>query len=110
MIEKTIAEIEARITRARSISERTKASLLKELAILKIEVADLAKTHEEQAESITRFAQASTHEATREQKDQELLDISLKGFSSSVKEFENSHPTLVQTANRIAQALANMGI
>ncbi len=110
MIDKTIADIEARIQQARSISEKTRSDLLKELEVLREEMAELAKTHGEQAESITRFTGASAHEATREAQDRELLEISLKGLSTSVKAFENSHQRLVGTVNRIAQVLANMGI
>jgi hypothetical protein len=36
--------------------------------------------------------------------------LSLAGLSSSVEEFEQSHPRLVQIANAISNALANLGI
>jgi hypothetical protein len=52
----------------------------------------------------------STHEATRKQKNPNLLKLSIDGLSVSVKEFEVSHPKLVEQVNNIANMLANMGI
>jgi hypothetical protein len=52
----------------------------------------------------------SAQEATREKKNPETLKHSLGGLESSVGEFEETHPKLVGTVNRIAAMLANMGI
>ena len=71
------------------------------LATLKSEVAALSKTHSEQAESIAGFTEVSTREATREQKNPHLLELSLDGLTASVEEFESSHPKLVQIVNSI---------
>jgi TRAP-type uncharacterized transport system substrate-binding protein len=62
------------------------------------------------AESFTGFAQTSAHEATRKDKNEDLLDLSLKGLTSSVNELESSHPKLVEIVNRISYMLSNMGI
>jgi len=110
MIQKTIENIETKIRESDSVSDESRSELLRLLVTLKAEIAELSKTHPEQAESITSFAQASAHEATRKEKNPDLLKLSLDGLSESVKELEASHPDLLRLVNRVSQALANMGI
>ena len=110
MIEKTISEIEAQIGGAEAVSAERKQELLKLLATLKTEVAELSKTHDEQANSIAGFAKISAHEATRTEQNRELRELSLKGLRSSAEGFEKSHPHLVQIVNRISQTLSDLGI
>lgn len=110
MIEKTISEIEARVSAADAIDARHKAELLTLLGKLKSEVGALAKTHGEQADSIAGFAQISAHEATRKEQNPESLEHSVAGLRSSVGGFEVSHPQLVQVVNSISNTLANLGI
>jgi len=110
MIKETISSIEAKIQSAEAINGDKKRELLQLLGTLKSEVDTLAKTHDEQAQSIAGFTEISAHEATRTQQNPELLQLSLKGLSSSVEGFENSHPRLVQIVNTISQTLSNLGI
>ena len=110
MIQDTIAKIEAQIQKGSSIKDENKAQLLGLLATLKSEIEKLAEAHGEQAESIAGFTRISTHEATRQNKDLQLMKLSAKGLSSSVKGFEMSHPKLVEIVNSISQLLSNMGI
>jgi hypothetical protein len=110
MIEDTLAKIEARIHGTDAIREDKRQELQQLLATLKSEVGALSKTHAEQAESIAGFTEVSTHEATREQKNPHLLQLSLDGLTSSVEEFESSHPKLVQIVNSMSNTLANLGI
>ena len=110
MIDDTLSKIEARIRSSDSIKDERKQELLQLLGTLKSEVSNLSKTHEEHAESIAGFTEASTREATRSQQNPELLDLSLKGLSSSVEGFEKSHPRLVQIVNAISQTLSYLGI
>ena len=110
MIEDTIGKIEARIEGADAIKEERRRELLQLLGTLKSEVAELSKTHEEQAQSIAGFTEVSTHEATRAEQNPELLELSLEGLGSSVREFEGSHPRLVQIVNAISSTLSNLGI
>jgi len=110
MVKQTITNIEERIRKAESIAEKDRDDLLGLLTTLKSEVIELSRTHSEHAESITGFAQVSTHEATRENKNQRLVKLSLAGLTSSVEELETSYPKLAETVNRISQILANMGI
>jgi hypothetical protein len=110
MIEDTIGKIEARIQSAESIKDDRRRELIQLLGTLKSEVAELSKTHVEQAESIAGFAEVSTHEATRMERNPQLLRLSLQGLSSSVTELEKSHPRLVQIVNAISHTLSNLGI
>ncbi len=110
MIEETIGKIEARIQSADAIKDERRRELLELLGTLKSEVADLSRTHGEQAESIASFTELSTHEATRAAQNPQLLKLSLQGLASSVKGFEESHPRLVQIVNGISSALSNLGI
>ncbi len=110
MIQKTVENIEEKIRESSSVNDESKAELLRLLAMLKAEIGELSKTHPEQAESITSFAQASAHEATRKEKNPDLLKLSLDGLSASVKGIEASHPDLLRVVNAVSQVLANMGI
>ncbi|MDB6016853.1 MAG: putative cytosolic protein [Pedosphaera sp.] len=110
MIEDTLAKIEARIQSTDAINEDKRRELQQLLATLKSEVAGLSKTHAEQAQSIAGLTEVSTREATRKQQNPQLLKDSLKGLTSSVEEFETSHPRLVQIVNSISNTLSNLGI
>jgi hypothetical protein len=110
MIEETIGKIETRIQGTDTIREDRRRELLQLLGTLKTEVAELSKTHSEQAESIAGFAEVSTHEATRAERDPELLKLSLEGLGVSVSGFEQSHPRLIQIVSAISNTLSNLGI
>jgi len=73
MIRDTISEIEARLQNSNSLSSEARRELTELLAKLKGEVTELARTHADQAASIDGFAQTSTHEATRSEKNEQLL-------------------------------------
>src|SRR5512141_1072703 len=110
MIDNTLDKIEDRIRGAEAIKEERRQELLQLLGTLKSEVAELSKTHEEQAQSIAGFTQVSAHEATRTEQNPELLKLSLDGLGSSVRELEQSHPRRVQIVNAISNTLSNLGI
>ncbi len=110
MVEETITEIEEKIKKAKSLDDEKKKQLLDQLSTLKTEVSKLSRTDAEDAQSITGFAEVSIHEATREEKNPQLLKLSLKGLSTSVERFENSHPKLVGIVNSICNTLSNVGI
>ena len=110
MIKDTISSIEAKIQSADSINADKKRELLQLLGTLKSEVSTLSRTNDEQAQSIAGFTEISAHEATRSEQNPQLLELSLKGLSSSVEGFEKSHPRLVQIVNSISQTLSNLGI
>jgi len=110
MIRDTISEIEARLKNAASLTDDSRRELTELLAKLKTEITELARTDADRAASIAGFAQTSTHEATRSEKNPQLLQLSIDGLSASVDGFEESHPQLVQLVNRICTTLANLGI
>ena len=109
-IENRINIIEPTIETARNIPSETKAELLKQVAGLKSEIKALSETHPEEALSISRFADASAHESSRSQKNEQLAETALRGLRLSIQGFEESHPRLVETVNRFATTLANIGL
>ena len=110
MIQETIAELETRISEAESVKPESKSELLQLLATLRNEIGALSETHREHAQSIAGFTTVSTNEAIRENKNPQLMKISREGLSSSVSEFQETHPQLVQVVNRICETLASLGI
>jgi hypothetical protein len=110
MIENQIATIRSTIETARNIPSETKAELLKLVAGLKLEIETLSETHHEEASSITRFADASAHEASRAQKNPQLAETALHGLRLSIQGFEESHPELFRRVSRFATMLSNMGL
>lgn len=110
MAQNTLKKIEEKIRQNNSLNEENKTELLNLLATLQPEITEISKTQAEHAESIAGFIERSTHEALRRQKDPTLHRLAIEGLSASVKDFEVSHPKLVETVNYIANVLANMGI
>jgi hypothetical protein len=110
MIEDTVEKIEEKIRQASSIPEPSKAELLVLFSTLKSEITQLSETHGEEARSITGFTEVSTHEATREERNPRLLELSLDGLRTSVDGFEQSHPELVDIVNRLCVTLSNLGV
>jgi hypothetical protein len=110
MIRETIETIKKRVEGADSIKYKDKQEFLKLLSTLEAEIVSLSKTHPEQAESITDFTNVSTHEATKRQKNPQLVKLSIRGLTSSVEGFENSHEELVEAVNSLAGMLSSIGI
>ena len=110
MAEQTITQMEERIKKAKSLDDEKKKQLLDLLSTLKTEVSKLSTTDAEDAQSITGFTEVSIHEATREEKNPQLLKLSLKGLSTSVKMFENSRPKLVGIVNSICNTSSSIGV
>ncbi len=110
MIRETIDHIEQRIKNTDSLTYKDKQEFLRLLSTLEAEVTSLSKTNPEQAESITDFAKVSAHEATKGEKNPQLVKLSIKGLTSSVEGFEESHEELVRIVNSIAIMLSSVGI
>jgi len=110
MIDETIQRIEARLRSAEAMPESTREELLHLLATLKSEVARLPPGKAEQARNIALAADRSTEQALDADRDPEAYRGTLDNFSGSVREFEESHPKLVQIVNNIANTLAGLGI
>jgi len=110
MIQDRIAQIEATLSNAPNIPMETRQELLKLLADLKTEVTPFATTHGAEAQSITQLTDTAVQRATSEQQRSEETAEALEGLASSVRDFEASHPKLVQIVDRLALTLSNMGI
>lgn len=110
MIEDRLKEIQTAIERSPKMADEARAELLHLVEGLKAEISTLSETHQEEASSITRFADASAHEASRARKNPRLAETALDGLRGSIHGLEDSHPTLVETVNRFATALSNMGL
>lgn len=110
MIDDTVSKLEAQLRGAARLSPDRKEELLRLLGTLKAEISELSRTNQEEAQSIAKFAEISTLEATRTAKNQKLQDLSLEGLKSSVEGFEESHPKLVQVVDSISRTLSNLGI
>jgi DNA repair exonuclease SbcCD ATPase subunit len=110
MIQDRLDKIEERLKQSKKVKESDKDELLTLLNAVRTEINDLSRTHHEQAESIARFTELSTHEATRSEKSPELFNLSIEGLTSSVQGFEISHPRLVMIINAFCNYLTDMGI
>ena len=110
MIKDRVDTIQSIIEEAGNIPAERKAELLQLVAGLQSEISALSQTHRDEASSITRFADASAHEAVRAQKNPELAETALQGLRASVQGFEETHPDLVGIVSRFATALSNMGL
>ncbi len=110
MIQDRIDKLEAKVRLAQNLPEETRSELLNLLGGLKVEIASLSETNAEDARSIARFADVSTHEATREDKKPQLVTAAVSGLNSSIENFETSHPNLTQIVNRLAVVLSNLGV
>jgi len=110
MIQDRIAKIEATLSSSPNIPAETRQELLALLAELKAEVGPFAVTHGEQAQSITQLTGTAVEKATSGVQGPEETAEALEGLTSSVRDFEASHPRLVQIVDRLALTLSNMGI
>jgi hypothetical protein len=109
MVQDTIQKIEETIKNSKNINKEKKEDILNLIDSLKVEIVELSKTNHEDATSVANFTKVSTHEATKTKKDENLLDLSLRGLSHSVEKFEASHPQLVSIVNSICASLSNSG-
>ena len=97
MVEDRIRTIEARVSSA-NLPDAAKTELLELLALLRSELQSVKKEHLERAEESSRPA------------DGESLHEAVGGLTDTMTELEAVHPRLAALANRLAVALANMGI
>lgn len=110
MLKNTLSKIETKIKQSPNIPEEQKTEYFELLQRLNSEVNELNKTDHEKAKSVKEFTKVTAHESTREEINPRLFQIALDGLSSSVQEFEVSHPRLVQTVNSICSFLSKLGI
>ena len=110
MTDERIQKIKSTVEGADHISPEKKAELLAVLAKLKPAIRKVAKTHEQEAESISRYVEASAHEAAGKKKHPEGLEKVLHGLRQSVEKFEASHPDLTAFVTEYSAVLSGLGI
>jgi hypothetical protein len=110
MMEERMRKIEARIQQTPGLPEAEREKLLHLFSTLREEVDALAQSHEEDAQSIAHFLEASTHEISRSAKQPKLLEAARNGLTASVEDFERTHPKLFETVSQASVVLANMGL
>jgi hypothetical protein len=80
------------------------------LSKLQPAIAKVSETHHEDAATIARLVEVSTHEATRKNKRPKLLRTLLHALKQSVENFEASHPQFVELVTEYSALLAEMGL
>jgi hypothetical protein len=101
MVEDRLRNIEARVQASANLPDAAKAEMLELLAAIRAELHGVKKEHLERAEG-SAAAPAPEHGET--------LDHALGALTGTMAELEATHPRLADLANRLAVALANMGI
>jgi hypothetical protein len=110
MIPERIAHIEETLRTAPNIPDSTRGELIALLAGLKAEIVPLATTHGDSIEQITGHADAAITAATQPGKPPGEAAQAVEGLATSVRDFEASHPRLVEIVDRLAVILSNTGI
>ena len=107
MAQNTLQKLETLIQESTQLEAAKQQELLELIASLKSELHDV---DDEQARSIAKFAEVATHEALRENKNTDLIDISTQGLDKSAQEFASTQPTLFNIVRTIVRTLSNMGV
>ena len=110
MTEERIQKIKSAVEAADHISPEKKAELLDVLAKLKPAIAKIAQTHEEDAQSISQFIEASAHEIATKKERPESVERVLRKLKQTVEKFEASHPDLTAFVTEYSAVLSGLGI
>ena len=97
MIEETIRQIEERLQNATNLPPEARAELLSLLSKLSDEARRLPRGK-------------SLPDLTTETGEVKTVQEDVERLRSSVEEFEDSHPKLVQLVNHLANTLSGLGI
>ena len=110
MTDERIQKIKSAVESADHISPEKKGELLDVLAKLRPAIAEVAETHEEDAEKISQFVEASAHEIASKKERPETVERVLHKLKQSVEKFEASHPQLTTFVTEYSATLSNLGI
>lgn len=110
MIDDTMDRIADRIRSSETIPPDMRAELLTLVKTLKTEIDSLPSSDGGSAESLGRFMELSAHEATRRERNPDLLKLAVSGLSKSVETFESTHPRLADAVNGVCGMLSGLGI
>src|ERR1044071_4260214 len=108
MTEDRIRKIKSAVESADHISSEKKGELLDVLAKLKPAIAEVAQTHEEEAERISRFVETSAHEVASKKERPESVEKVLHKLKQTVEKFEASHPQLTAFVTEYSAVLSGM--
>ena len=108
MTDERIQKIKSAVEAADHISPEKKTELLAVLAKLKPAIAEVAQTHEEEAERISQFVEASAHEVAHKKEPPE--SEGLHRLKQTVEKFEASHPQLTAFVTEYSAVLSGLGI
>lgn len=110
MISERLARLEGMLRENPNLSEASRLELLDLVAGLRTEVAPLADTHAESASQITGSAEAAVHASMKKDEAPQQATVAVQGLAASVRQFEASHPRLVEIVDQLTVTLSNMGI
>jgi prefoldin subunit 5 len=110
MTDERIRKIQSAVESADHISPEKKGELLDVLAKLKPAIAEVAQTHEAEAERISQFVEASAHEVATRKERPESVERVLNKLKQSVEKFEVSHPQLTSFVTEYSAVLSGLGI
>jgi hypothetical protein len=106
MTSERLAKLESMLRDNPNLSETSRGELLELVAGLRAEMATLEGTHAERASQIAGSAEAAVRASINAQPS----NAAVAGLASSVRDFEVSHPKLVEIVDQLAATLSNMGI
>ena len=109
MTDERIEKIKSAVEAADHISPEKKAELLAVLAKLKPAIAEVARSHEGEAERISQFVEASAHEVAGKKERPESVDRVLNRLRQSVEKFEASHPQMTAFVTEYSAVLSGLG-
>ena len=110
MTDERIQKIKSAVESADHISPEKKAELLDVLAKLKPAIAEVAQTHEEEAEKISQFVESSAREIASKKERPESVERVLQKLKRTVEKFEASHPELTAFVTEYSAVLSGLGI
>ena len=110
MTDERIKKLQSAVESADHISPEKKGELLDVLAKLKPAIAEVAQTHEAEAERISQFVEASAHEVASKKEQTESVERVLNKLKQSVEKFEASHPQLTSFVSEYSAVLSGLGI
>src|SRR6476620_4340542 len=110
MTHERLQQIKTAVEAADHISAEKENEFLAVLAKLKTAITEVAQTSEEEAESISRFVEASAHEVATKKERPESVEKVLHKLKQTVEKFEASHPQLTTFVTEYSAVLSGMGI
>ena len=110
MTDERIQKIKSAVEAADHISPEKKAEFLAVLAKLKSAIAEVAQTHEEEAEKISQFVESSAREIASKKERPESVEKVLQKLKRTVEKFEASHPELTAFVTEYSAVLSGLGI